>query len=181
MSGMDSPISDFDDTDSSLLAVCPKPEETSHIEHKSNLRKFRSSSFLFSSRPATRRDEFMMMKPYVIHRLLNQRARMKAPPPEPCTTPPPVVRREWEPDSDEYDTELEDEIEEKEKQKQQGESGYHFRLCGDLERVFLSQIVSGYHTLYSPEQQTWNALTNRSVLLRECLRSVVEWCQSSWI
>ena len=146
LSSMDSPISDFDNTDGSLLAVCPEPDKTSHIEHKSNLlRKFRSSSFLFSSRPATHRDDYMMMKPYVIHRLLNQRARMKAPPPEPCTTPPPVVRREWEPDSDEYDTELEDEIEEKEKQKQQGESGYHVWSCGDLERVFfyyrLSQAI----------------------------------------
>lgn len=63
-----------------------------------------------------------MMKPYVIHRLLNQRARMKAPPPEPCSTPPPQVRREWEPDSDEYDTELEDEVETREKEKLEGES-----------------------------------------------------------
>ena len=49
LSSMDSPISVFDDTDGPLLAVCPEPDLTSHIEHKSNLlRKFRSSSFLRS-------------------------------------------------------------------------------------------------------------------------------------
>ena len=46
---------------------------------------------------------------------------------------------------------------------------------------FLSQIVSGYYTLVSPKQRTWDALINRSVLSKKCLRSVLEWCQSSWI
>lgn len=87
----------------------------------SNLRsKYRTYSFLFSS-PSSKPSavESMTMRPYVIQRLLNQRARMKAPEPAP-RTPPPAVYKEWEPDSDEYDTELEDEEEAEVKERLEG-------------------------------------------------------------
>jgi len=48
----------------------------------------------------------MALQPYVLTRLLNQRARMKAPSPE-FPSPPPEIP-DWEPDSDAYDTDLEE-------------------------------------------------------------------------
>ncbi|KAF6021843.1 hypothetical protein EB796_019847 [Bugula neritina] len=48
----------------------------------------------------------MALQPYVLTRLLNQRARMNAPSPG-SPSPPPEIP-EWEPDSDAYDTDLEE-------------------------------------------------------------------------
>ena len=61
-------------------------------------KRYKSSSFLLDSN--------MEMRPYVVHRLLHQRARMRKPPSPPAVAPPPPI---WEPNSDEYDTDLEDE------------------------------------------------------------------------
>ena len=54
----------------------------------------------------------MPSQTFVINRLLNQRARLKPPSP-PALTPPPTRPSSWEPDSDAYDTELDEEEEER--------------------------------------------------------------------
>lgn len=67
-----------------------------------------SSRFLFSRKHY---NSYSSMQPYVIHRILNQRVRMSSLPPEPELPKPPIKPSDWEPDSDAYDTELEEDDE----------------------------------------------------------------------